>query len=674
KTNPNGTPPPLAAATSNKHPLIGVNKPRNQTHHLGAKSSQTNTPLGFLVGGGLWCRGSGGGGWGDERWWWCCRWWCGVVSVWRCGKGSGGDVDGGGGVRWSRWWGQKGEWWLVALRGVGGGVVVDGSGCGVDEWGKWWQPSEWNTHVVKTEKKITINGSDTASFDKSKVECYNCHKIGYFARDCRGPRNQDSRNSYMAEDEVSTNMALIDFSESEIYTNNTCLKTCLKSYETLKKQYDDLRIEFNKSEFNLVAYKKGLAFVVEQLVFYKTNETTLCENIVVLTRDVSIKDSKINVLKSQLEKIKQEKEGIQLKIENFDNASKSLDKLLGSQITNKSKNGLGFQSYNVVSPPASLVYNPGRCLPPKTYLSYSGLEEFKQPQFESYGLKSCKKESKNANEDIPNELKEYPDAHLVKDRVLDNKDCSVESPVVVEKKTSVPTIAKVEVVRQNQQEKPVRKTIKYAEMYRSHGPRETKEIGISEVPTTKKERVVSGNNFTRVTYNNSTRKTHPSAHRNMAPREILMKTGLRPLNTARPVNTAHPKTTDFMELLLLSDKMEAGSTTTTMTAKLPILNPGEYDLWLMRIEQYFLMTHYSLWEVIQNGNKVLKRTVGTVEQIYEPTSIEEKLDRKSEIKARGTLLMALPNKDQLKFHSYKDAKLLMEAIEKRYRGNKESKM
>nr|GEU93013.1 hypothetical protein [Tanacetum cinerariifolium] len=46
---------------------------------------------------------------------------------------------------------------------------------------------------------------------------------------------------------------------------------------------------------------------------------------------------------------------------------------------------------------------------------------------------------------------------------------------------------------------------------------------------------------------------------------------------------------------------------------------------------------------------------------------------KNEMKARGTLLMALPNKDQLKFHSYKDAKLLMEAIEKRYRGNKESK-
>ncbi|GJX70580.1 ribonuclease H-like domain-containing protein [Tanacetum coccineum] len=43
------------------------------------------------------------------------------------------------------------------------------------------------------------------------------------------------------------------------------------------------------------------------------------------------------------------------------------------------------------------------------------------------------------------------------------------------------------------------------------------------------------------------------------------------------------------------------------------------------------------------------------------------------MKARGTLLMTLPNKDQLKFHSYKDAKLLMEAIEKRYGANKESK-
>ncbi|GKC33219.1 putative reverse transcriptase, RNA-dependent DNA polymerase, partial [Tanacetum coccineum] len=65
--------------------------------------------------------------------------------------------------------------------------------------------------------------------------------------------------------------------------------------------------------------------------------------------------------------------------------------------------------------------------------------------------------------------------------------------------------------------------------------------------------------------------------------------------------------------------------------------------------------------------------VGTVEQEYEPTFVEEKQERRNEMKARATLLMTLPNKDQLKFHTYQDAKLLMEAIEKRYEGSKESK-
>ncbi|GJU64095.1 hypothetical protein Tco_1245930 [Tanacetum coccineum] len=78
-------------------------------------------------------------------------------------------------------------------------------------------------------------------------------------------------------------------------------------------------------------------------------------------------------------------------------------------------------------------------------------------------------------------------------------------------------------------------------------------------------------------------------------------------------------------------------------------------------------------EVIKNGNKVLKRIVGETKKEYEPTTAKEKQDRRNKIKARGTLLMAFPNKDQLKFHSYKDVKLLMKAIEKRYGGNKESK-
>nr|GEW66758.1 hypothetical protein [Tanacetum cinerariifolium] len=94
----------------------------------------------------------------------------------------------------------------------------------------------------------------------------------------------------------------------------------------------------------------------------------------------------------------------------------------------------------------------------------------------------------------------------------------------------------------------------------------------------------------------------------------------------------------------------------------------------MRIEQYFLMTDYALWKVILNGNSLPPtRSVDGVETPYPPTTVEEKLARKNVLKARGTLLMALPNEHQLKFNSYKISKSLMEDIKKRFEGNKESK-
>nr|GEX50699.1 ribonuclease H-like domain-containing protein [Tanacetum cinerariifolium] len=116
--------------------------------------------------------------------------------------------------------------------------------------------------------------------------------------------------------------------------------------------------------------------------------------------------------------------------------------------------------------------------------------------------------------------------------------------------------------------------------------------------------------------------------------------------------------------------MDSLSPQVVSAAKLPILNPNEFDLWKMRIEQYFLMTDYSLWEVILNGDSpVPTRLVKGVVQPVAPTTAEQKLDKKNELKARGTLLMALLDKHQLKFNSHKDAKTLMEAIEKRFGGN-----
>nr|GEX86446.1 hypothetical protein [Tanacetum cinerariifolium] len=84
--------------------------------------------------------------------------------------------------------------------------------------------------------------------------------------------------------------------------------------------------------------------------------------------------------------------------------------------------------------------------------------------------------------------------------------------------------------------------------------------------------------------------------------------------------------------------------------------------------------YYSLWEVIINGDSPIPSVV--VEGATAPTvilTVEQKLARRNELKARGTLLMALPDKHQLKINSHKDAKTLMHAIEKRFGGNTETK-
>nr|GEX87196.1 hypothetical protein [Tanacetum cinerariifolium] len=120
--------------------------------------------------------------------------------------------------------------------------------------------------------------------------------------------------------------------------------------------------------------------------------------------------------------------------------------------------------------------------------------------------------------------------------------------------------------------------------------------------------------------------------------------------------------------------MESLSPQVVTAAKLPILNQNEFGFWKMRIKQYFLMTDYSLWEVILNGDSSTPtRIVNGVVQVIAPTTAEQRLAKKNKLKARGTLLTALSNKHQLKFNIHKGAKSLMEAIEKRFGCNKETK-
>ncbi|GJT96015.1 putative ribonuclease H-like domain-containing protein, partial [Tanacetum coccineum] len=191
----------------------------------------------------------------------------------------------------------------------------------------------------RTGRMINYEGSDIAGFDKSRVECYNFHKLGHFSRECRSPRNpaSNSRNngwnrnqgsstktvkiedtsekammaidgvgfdwSEMAEEQVQINMALMAFSDSEVYTKKSCSKTCLKNHESLKKQCDDLIVKLNDSQFKTVTYKRSLATLEDQIVAYKRNEVLFSKEVAIFKREVGCKEYELGVLRSKLEKV-----------------------------------------------------------------------------------------------------------------------------------------------------------------------------------------------------------------------------------------------------------------------------------------------------------------------------------------------------------------------------------
>ncbi|GKA06865.1 hypothetical protein Tco_0686089 [Tanacetum coccineum] len=127
------------------------------------------------------------------------------------------------------------------------------------------------------------------------------------------------------------------------------------------------------------------------------------------------------------------------------------------------------------------------------------------------------------------------------------------------------------------------------------------------------------------------------------------------------------------------EDMELESTNSGPNAKLPILKLGEYEMWAIRIKQYFQIQDYALWEVIENGDswvsvsQTSKENGITVTKMSTPVTAEEKINKKNDVKARGLLLMALPNEHQLTFSQYPDAKSMFAAIKTRFRGNAATK-
>nr|GEV63434.1 ribonuclease H-like domain, reverse transcriptase, RNA-dependent DNA polymerase [Tanacetum cinerariifolium] len=362
-----------------------------------------------------------------------------------------------------------------------------------------WQLALLSIRAKRFFQKTGINGSDTDSYDKAKVECFNCHKMGHFARECRLPRNQENKT---------------------------------RNQETTRRI---VNVEDTSSKEIVAIDRAGFDW------------SYMADDEAPTNMDIKIKDSEIVVLKSKLEKISNENDALETKIEKIENASQSLDKLIGSQVTDNSKKGLGFVSYNVVSPPYTRRFSP-----PRINSSHTGLLEFAEPSVQSYEVKPIKVVNQKSSVKIFAHVKENNDAPLIEDWESDKED-EVESPPEKERNIVEPSMDKVEVEIPKQNDKPARRPVKYVEMYKTQRPRgnqrnwnnlKSYQLGSNFVMYNKACYVCGSFNHlqARCKYHQRERMVNEINHSRVnhsaytVPKEMLTRTGLKLVNSVRPIN------------------------------------------------------------------------------------------------------------------------------------------
>ena len=342
------------------------------------------------------------------------------------------------------------------------------------------------------------------------------------------------------------------FSDSEVHSIISCAKSCsaLKEYEKLKKQYDEQRLELNQTSYNLSNHKRGLAVLEEQILHYRENESKFNDDIAVLKRDLDYKIAVNVALREELEKVTKANENIQITCNTLDHQSKCIDKIWEAQVVNKAKSGIGYKS---VPPPYRGVPSP-----PGIDLAHTGLEEFQEPQM-IYGQKSSPKIEKTE------ETKECFES--ASDTSLVDEDVSKAKSEIKVDVNNVPKVAKIE------NNKPVRNTVRYAEMYRSQ-PRgnqrnwnnmKSQQLGSDFVmlnkacfvcgsfdhlsayceynpwkKVTSRDTRVFGNKQPRV---NNYVSNHTHSNVKIIPRSVVLNSGTRQFCSARQNKTMYPRPT-----------------------------------------------------------------------------------------------------------------------------------
>ncbi|GKC14022.1 putative ribonuclease H-like domain-containing protein, partial [Tanacetum coccineum] len=276
-------------------------------------------------------------------------------------------------------------------------------------------------------------------------------------------------------EEGPTNFALMAYTSSSSSSSDTevstCSKACLKSYETLKEHYDNLTKDFNKSQLNVGAYKAGLESVEARLDVYKKNEAVFKEDIKILKLDIMLRDNALTELRKKFEKAKKERDDLKLTLEKFENSSKNLSKLLDSQICDKFKSGVGYDSqvfdsqvfdsqvndryktgkgYHVVPPPYTRNF-----MPPKPDLVLADKDEYVFSE-SATSVPSAATSEVKTSVSKPKSVSEP----LIEDWISDSEN---ENETESKSGQRKPSNAKVEFVKSYEHVKSPRKSVKKVE-------------------------------------------------------------------------------------------------------------------------------------------------------------------------------------------------------------------
>ncbi|GJS62164.1 putative ribonuclease H-like domain-containing protein [Tanacetum coccineum] len=172
--------------------------------------------------------------------------------------------------------------------------------------------------------------------------------------------------SFQAEEDI-TNFALMAYTSQGSSSSNsevhTCSKDCLKSYETLQKQYDQQRDALKKSNLEIIGYQLGLESLESRIVVHQKNEAVYDEDMAFLKYEVKVRDNSITELKNQLAEALREKDDLKnLKLDNevFKSASDSSVNEIEEQNNQVNDRFKKVKGYHAVPPLYTRNYMPSR--------------------------------------------------------------------------------------------------------------------------------------------------------------------------------------------------------------------------------------------------------------------------------------------------------------------------